>query len=68
MWTDFIIRLFDIVVALIASVVFAPIMLLVATAIKLEDRGPVFFAKIEWGDSLCPSACLSFVRCLKDKS
>lgn len=60
MWTDFIIRLFDIVVALIASVVFAPIMLLVATAIKLEDRGPVFFRQNRVGRQLVPFSLFKF--------
>lgn len=60
MWTDFIIRLFDIVVALIASVVFAPIMLLVAMAIKLEDRGPVFFRQNRVGRQLLPFSLFKF--------
>lgn len=60
MWTDFIIRLFDIVVALIASVVFAPIMLLVAMAIKLEDRGPVFFRQTRVGRQLIPFNLFKF--------
>lgn len=60
MWTDFIIRLFDIVVALIASVVFAPIMLLVAMAIKLEDRGPVFFRQNRVGRQLVPFSLFKF--------
>lgn len=36
-------RLMDIVISLIATVIAAPIMLLVALAIKIEDRGPVFY-------------------------
>lgn len=60
MCTDFIIRLFDIVVALIASVVFAPIMLLVAIAIKLEDRGPVFFRQNRVGRQLVPFSLFKF--------
>lgn len=60
MWTDFIIRLFDIVVALIASVVFAPIMLLVAMAIKLEDGGPVFFRQNRVGRQLVPFSLFKF--------
>ena len=60
MWTDFIIRLVDIVVALIASVVFAPIMLLVAMAIKLEDRGPVFFRQNRVGRQLVPFSLFKF--------
>ena len=36
-------RTFDIVLCLIALIPAAPIMLIVALAIKLEDKGPVFF-------------------------
>ena len=36
-------RSFDILLCLIAMIVAAPVMLLVAAAIKLEDGGPVFF-------------------------
>ena len=36
-------RLLDIVVSAIALVVFSPLMLLVAAAVRLESKGPVFF-------------------------
>jgi lipopolysaccharide/colanic/teichoic acid biosynthesis glycosyltransferase len=42
-------RLIDIVVASIGLVVSAPLWLLVALAIRLDDRGPVFFAQDRWG-------------------
>ncbi len=42
-WELAIKRAIDIVGALAALVIFAPVMLAVAAAIKLEDRGPVFF-------------------------
>jgi lipopolysaccharide/colanic/teichoic acid biosynthesis glycosyltransferase len=38
-------RIFDIVVAGAGLVVFAPVSLLIAIAIKLEDGGPVFFTQ-----------------------
>ena len=38
-------RIFDIVVCSLAMVVAAPIMLLVAIAIKIEDGGPVFYTQ-----------------------
>ncbi|MBO4939208.1 MAG: sugar transferase [Oscillospiraceae bacterium] len=38
-------RIFDVVVCSLAMVVAAPIMLLVAIAIKIEDRGPVFYTQ-----------------------
>jgi lipopolysaccharide/colanic/teichoic acid biosynthesis glycosyltransferase len=42
-------RLFDIVVATAALILTAPIMLLTAVAIKLEDGGPVFFVQRRLG-------------------
>lgn len=36
-------RIMDIVLCLIALIVFSPIMLIIAIAIKLEDHGPVFY-------------------------
>jgi exopolysaccharide biosynthesis polyprenyl glycosylphosphotransferase len=39
----FIKRFFDIVLCVIAAVVFSPLMLIIAAAIKLEDHGPVFY-------------------------
>jgi len=36
-------RFFDVVLCLIAAIVLLPLMLIVALAIKLEDRGPVFY-------------------------
>ena len=38
-------RVFDVVVCLLAMIVAAPIMLLVAIAIKIEDGGPVFYTQ-----------------------
>lgn len=38
-------RILDIVVALVALVVFSPFMLLIALAIKLYDKGPVLFTQ-----------------------
>ena len=36
-------RIMDIVLSLIATFIFLPIMLITAAAIKLEDRGPIFY-------------------------
>ena len=36
-------RILDIIFSLLAVIVFSPILLITAIAIKLEDRGPVFF-------------------------
>lgn len=42
-------RLFDILFSLAVLGVFAPLFLLIAALIKLEDRGPVFFTQIRVG-------------------
>ena len=39
-------RFFDIVLSLIALILFSPLLLLTAVAIKLEDHGPVFFKQL----------------------
>ena len=36
-------RLFDIVLSSLALIIFLPVMLIIALAIKIDDRGPVFF-------------------------
>ena len=36
-------RLFDIILSLIAIIVFSPLMAIIAIAIKIDDGGPVFF-------------------------
>jgi lipopolysaccharide/colanic/teichoic acid biosynthesis glycosyltransferase len=42
-------RLFDIVVVLAGLIISSPLWLVFALAIKLEDRGPVFFTQERWG-------------------
>ena len=42
-------RLFDITASFILILLFSPIMLVTAIAIKLDSRGPVFFAKLDDG-------------------
>lgn len=44
-WAMFKKRVFDIVVSALAIVVFSPIMLVVALAIKLEDHGPALYTQ-----------------------
>jgi exopolysaccharide biosynthesis polyprenyl glycosylphosphotransferase len=48
-WSRFGKRAFDLAVALAALVVFAPVMLLVALAIWIEDRGPIFYRQVRMG-------------------
>ena len=38
-------RFFDILISVIALIVLSPLMLIVAAAVKLEDKGPVFFCQ-----------------------
>lgn len=45
----FIKRLFDIVLSLLGLIIFSPIFLFSAIAIKREDGGPVFFSGKRWG-------------------
>jgi exopolysaccharide biosynthesis polyprenyl glycosylphosphotransferase len=42
-------RIFDIIASLILIILTSPIMLLTALAIKLDSRGPIFFAKLDDG-------------------
>ncbi|MGZ4779920.1 MAG: undecaprenyl-phosphate glucose phosphotransferase [Thermoanaerobaculia bacterium] len=48
-WSRFVKRGFDLFVAGAALIVFSPIMLVVALAIWLEDRGPIFYRQIRMG-------------------
>lgn len=42
-------RPFDILLALVGLIISSPLWLIFAVAIKLEDRGPVFFVQERWG-------------------
>jgi Undecaprenyl-phosphate glucose phosphotransferase len=48
-WSRFVKRGFDLIVAAAALVVFSPLMVLIAFAIWLEDRGPVFYRQVRMG-------------------
>jgi len=48
-WSRFVKRGFDLLVATAAFVVFSPVMLLVALAIVIEDRGPIFYRQVRMG-------------------
>ncbi len=48
-WSRFVKRGFDLAVAAGALIAFSPIMLLIALAIWLEDRGPIFYRQIRMG-------------------
>jgi exopolysaccharide biosynthesis polyprenyl glycosylphosphotransferase len=59
-WSRFVKRAFDLLVAGAATVVFLPAMLLVALAIWLEDRGPVFYRQVRMGLDGKPFEILKF--------
>jgi exopolysaccharide biosynthesis polyprenyl glycosylphosphotransferase len=48
-WQLFVKRTIDVVLALVLSLLFAPLMVLLAIAIKLSSRGPVFFTQQRCG-------------------
>ena len=48
-WSRFVKRAFDLAVAGLALIVFSPVMLAVAIAIRLEGRGPIFYRQIRMG-------------------
>jgi len=48
-WSRFGKRGFDLVVALAATVIFSPVMLAIAIAIWLEDRGPILYRQVRMG-------------------
>jgi exopolysaccharide biosynthesis polyprenyl glycosylphosphotransferase len=59
-WSRFVKRAFDLAIAGAALVVFSPVMLAVAIAIWLEDRGPVFYRQIRMGLDGKPFEILKF--------
>lgn len=59
-WSRFIKRAFDFVFALVAFVVFAPVMLLIALLIRLEDGGPIFYRQTRMGLDGVPFEMVKF--------
>ena len=59
-WSRFVKRGFDLLVAGGALVVFSPVMLAIAVAIWLEDRGPVFYRQVRMGLDGKPFEMLKF--------
>ena len=59
-WSRFVKRAFDLVVATLALILLSPVMLLVALAIWLEDRGPVFYRQMRMGLDGKPFEILKF--------
>jgi exopolysaccharide biosynthesis polyprenyl glycosylphosphotransferase len=59
-WSRFVKRGFDLVVAGAMAIVFAPVMLPIALAIWLEDRGPIFYRQVRMGLDGKPFEILKF--------
>jgi exopolysaccharide biosynthesis polyprenyl glycosylphosphotransferase len=59
-WSRFVKRGFDLLVAGIALLLLSPLMALVAVAIWLEDRGPIFYRQIRMGLDGKPFEILKF--------
>jgi exopolysaccharide biosynthesis polyprenyl glycosylphosphotransferase len=59
-WSRFVKRAFDLVVASTALLLLLPAMLLVALAIWLEDRGPIFYRQMRMGLDGKPFEILKF--------
>jgi exopolysaccharide biosynthesis polyprenyl glycosylphosphotransferase len=59
-WSRFVKRAFDLVVASAALLLLSPAMLIVAIAIWVEDRGPVFYRQLRMGLDGKPFAILKF--------
>jgi undecaprenyl-phosphate glucose phosphotransferase len=53
-------RVLDLVVAVPVCVLLAPVFLVTALAVKLDSRGPVFFAQKRWGRGRVPFTMLKF--------
>jgi len=59
-WSRFGKRAFDLVVAGVALIILSPLMLLVALAIWIEDRGPIFYRQVRMGLDGKPFDILKF--------
>lgn len=59
-------RLFDIVCSLTALVLLSPIMIVTAIAIKLESKGPVFYASERIGKKARVFRCVKFRTMVRD--
>ncbi len=48
-WSRFVKRAFDLIVAFSALLLLSPVMLIIAVAIWIEDRGPIFYRQVRMG-------------------
>ena len=64
---DFVLkRSFDLVVSTLLVIVFSPLLLAIAVAIKLESRGPMLYRSMRPGIGGVPFACLKFRTMILD--
>jgi exopolysaccharide biosynthesis polyprenyl glycosylphosphotransferase len=59
-WSRFVKRAFDLFVAATALIIFSPVTVLIAFAIWLEDRGPIFYRQVRMGLDGKPFDILKF--------
>jgi lipopolysaccharide/colanic/teichoic acid biosynthesis glycosyltransferase len=59
-------RVLDIALATVGLIVSAPLWLLIACAIKLEDGGPVFYVQARWGQNKKPFRAWKFRSMIVD--
>ncbi len=59
-------RLFDLFVAILALTVVSPILLIIAIAIKLDSKGPVFFSQERVGKNGIPFDVIKFRTMIQD--
>ena len=62
------IRLFDIVLSMLAIIIFFPILIIVALLIYLEDKGPIFFVQTRVGKNLINFKIIKFRTMTHDKN
>ncbi|HET8673492.1 MAG TPA: sugar transferase, partial [Thermoleophilaceae bacterium] len=62
----FIKRMFDIAGSLLLTILFSPVMLLIALAVKLSSRGPVIYRSMRPGIAGEPFPCLKFRTMYED--
>jgi O-antigen biosynthesis protein WbqP len=60
MYKSFFKRFFDILISFISIFAFSPILLIIAIAIKIDSRGPVFFKQKRYGRNKKPFNILKF--------
>ena len=58
-------RVFDLVISTIGLIILSPIFLILAIIVKLDSKGPVFFAHTRYGKMEKNSKCTNLEQCMK---